>query len=74
MEEEVKVDLTLKGEAAFLLQMVKYQTGKEYKEIFSEMIGLYQEVYLNKNKELAWIQGSKIIQKLSTHKIHKKKT
>ena len=39
-----------------------------YEEIFSKMIDLYKQVYLNSN-ELAWVQGDNIIQKLNSENL-----
>lgn len=71
MKDRVKVDLELVGEAAFFMQMVQSQTSMTYVEIISKMMSLYKEVYLN-DKELAWVEGSTIVQKLNADGLRKK--
>jgi hypothetical protein len=65
MSTNLNIQLELTGEALYFLNMVKEQTGMNYEEIFSKMIDLYKQVYLNSN-ELAWIQGDSIVQKLNS--------
>ena len=65
MKKIIQASLTFKGEAAFFLQMVNMQTGMSYQEIFSKMIDLYKQIYLS-DKELAWVEGDVIKQKLTT--------
>jgi hypothetical protein len=73
MNNKVKVELTLTGEPAFFLQMVMLQTGMESGELFSKMIDLYKQVYLNEY-ELAWIEGDIIKQKLDSSNLKRKTT
>lgn len=65
MNNKVKVELTLTGEAAFFLQLALMQTGMESGELFSKMIGLYKQVYFSEY-ELAWVEGDVIKQKLDS--------
>ncbi len=68
MNTNLNIELFLNGEAAYFLNMVKEQTNMNYEEIFSKMIDLYKQVYLNSN-ELAWVQGDNIIQKLNSENL-----
>lgn len=68
MNTNLNIELLLNGEASYFLNMVKEQTNMNYEEIFSKMIDLYKQVYLNSN-ELAWVQGDSIIQKLNSENL-----
>lgn len=68
MNTNLNIELFLNGEASYFLNMVKEQTNMNYEEIFSKMIDLYKQVYLNSN-ELAWVQGDNIIQKLNSENL-----
>lgn len=68
MNTNLNIELLLNGEASYFLNMVKEQTNMNYEEIFSKMIDLYKQVYLNSN-ELAWVQGDNIIQKLNSENL-----
>ena len=68
MNANLNIELSLNGEASYFLNMVKEQTNMDYEEIFSKMIDLYKQVYLNSN-ELAWVQGDNIIQKLNSENL-----
>lgn len=68
MNTSLNIELLLNGEASYFLNMVKEQTNMNYEEIFSKMIDLYKQVYLNSN-ELAWVQGDSIIQKLNSENL-----
>lgn len=68
MNTNLNIELFLNGEASYFLNMVKEQTNMDYEEIFSKMIDLYKQVYLNSN-ELAWVQGDNIIQKLNSENL-----
>ena len=70
MKRVVKAELTLGGEAAYFLEMVKSETGMEYNEIFSKMIDLYKQIYLSE-QELAWIEGDIIKKKLSSEALRR---
>ena len=66
MNNELDIRLKLKGESSFFIQMVMAQTNKSFPEIMSDMISIYKQVYINRDQELAWIEGDKVKQKLST--------
>lgn len=68
MNTSLNIELLLNGEASYFLNMVKEQTNMNYEEIFSKMIDLYKQVYLNSN-ELAWVQGDSIVQKLNSENL-----
>lgn len=68
MNTNLNIELLLNGEASYFLNMVKEQTNMNYEEIFSKMIDLYKQVYLNSN-ELAWVQGDSIVQKLNSENL-----
>jgi len=69
MKDKLTIQLDLRGESAFFIQAVMIQTGKSFPEIMQDMIGIYKQVYFNKDQELAWIEGDIIKQKLSTAKL-----
>lgn len=68
MNTNLNIELLLNGEASYFLNMVKQQTNMNYEEIFSKMIDLYKQVYLNSN-ELAWVKGDSIVQKLNSENL-----
>lgn len=70
-KQELKIDLILKGEPAYFLKMVHIDTKMEYEEIFSKMIDLYKQVYLNQN-ELAWVEGDKVIDKVNSDNLRRR--
>ena len=70
MKNTLHLNLQLAKEPALFLQIVKMQTGMEYTEILSKMIDLYKQVYFE-DRELAWIKGDKIIQKLTIENLRR---
>lgn len=68
MKEKLNINLQLTGEASFFVQLVQMQSGMPPEELFSKMIALYKQVYFS-DKELAWIKGDTIVQKLNSEEL-----